>query len=88
MFSIEKDVWDVIHLERIETSSDPAKKVLLLLTLLLTLLLLMVMMLLLMGDQLLLPCTSPRTTEFTLYQRNAYVLDSKQLFQVDVPQHD
>lgn len=28
VFSIEKDVWDVIHLERIETSSDPAKKVL------------------------------------------------------------
>lgn len=28
MFSIEKDVWDVIHLERIETSSDPSKKVL------------------------------------------------------------
>lgn len=27
VFSIEKDVWDVIHLERIETSSDPAKKV-------------------------------------------------------------
>lgn len=27
MFSIEKDVWDTIHLERIETSSDPAKKV-------------------------------------------------------------
>ncbi|CAN0293174.1 unnamed protein product [Ectocarpus sp. 12 AP-2014] len=26
VFSIEKDVWDVIHLERIETSSDPAKK--------------------------------------------------------------
>lgn len=27
VFSIEKDVWDVIHLERIETSSDPSKKV-------------------------------------------------------------
>lgn len=26
VFSIEKDVWDTIHLERIETSSDPAKK--------------------------------------------------------------
>lgn len=38
VFSIEKDVWDVIHLERIETSSDPAKKVLLMLILLLLLL--------------------------------------------------
>lgn len=27
VFSIEKDIWDVIHLERIETSSDPSKKV-------------------------------------------------------------
>lgn len=26
VFSIEKDIWDVIHLERIETSSDPSKK--------------------------------------------------------------
>lgn len=41
VFSIEKDVWDIIHLERIETSSDPAKKVLLLLLLLLLVLLLL-----------------------------------------------
>lgn len=27
VFSIEKDVWDAIHLDRIETASDPAKKV-------------------------------------------------------------
>ncbi|CAM9146336.1 unnamed protein product [Ascophyllum nodosum] len=26
VFSIEKDLWDTIHLERIETSSDPSKK--------------------------------------------------------------
>lgn len=30
VFSIEKDVWDTIHLERIETSSDAAKKVVML----------------------------------------------------------